>query len=103
MKKLIKLLDEYERIDQKMKALGYIGTISSSPKRLHFDLEGLILLIKSHDLDHEIIDRQDREYPLQLEVIVGEYTLFALISKKEPEALPIDRKGERDETLRFRL
>ena len=92
MKNLINVLDEYERIDQKMKALGYIGTISSSPKRLHFDLEELIPLIKSHDLDYETIDRHDWEYPFQLEVIVGEYTLFALISKEECDTLLIDRK-----------
>jgi len=52
MKELIELLDKYEEIREEMKAIGCIDGLGSVNR---FELDGLVKIIKDHDLEFTIV------------------------------------------------
>ena len=79
MKKLIELLDKYEGIRDEMKAIGCIDGLGNVN---HFELDGLVKIIKDHDLEF-IIGKFSEKHPHIIKVLVGKHTLFAIATEKE--------------------
>lgn len=79
MKKLIELLDKYEEIRDEMKAIGCIDGVGNVN---HFRLDGLVKIIKDHDLEFTIGEFSE-EYPHIIKVVVGKHTLFAIANEMD--------------------
>ena len=79
LKKLIKLLDRYEKIRDEMRAIGCIDGLGAVN---HFGLDELVKIIKDHDLEFTI-GKFSKKHPRIIEVVVGKHTLFAIGTEME--------------------
>ena len=79
MKKLIELLDKYEKIKNEMNAIGCIDGLGCVNR---FELDGLVKIIKDHDLEFTIVRLSEKHYPF-IKVLVGKHILFAAATDTE--------------------
>ena len=76
---MIELLDKYEEIRDEMKAIGCIDGLGRLNR---FKLDGLVKIIKDHDLEFTIVRLSEKHYPF-IEVLVGKHILFAVATEME--------------------
>jgi hypothetical protein len=79
MKKLIELLDKYEEIRGQMRT---IGCIDGNGGVNQFRLDGLVEIIKDHDLEFTT-GKFSEQYPHIIKVVVGKHTLFAIANEMD--------------------
>ena len=92
MDELLRTLDDYAEIVNKMHGYGYIGNIGEGKGKAarHFNSDYLIALIKTGNVEPIIIGRDCDNYPYRMEVNVGTHTLYCLLRQREYEALIAD-------------
>lgn len=89
MEELLRTLDDYTEIVNRMYGYGYIGNIGEKVGRniRHFSSDYLITLIKTSNIEPTITKRDCDEFPYQMEVNVGTHTLYCLLRQREYDAL----------------
>jgi hypothetical protein len=91
MDELLRTLDDYAEIVNRMYEYGYIGNISEKVlgDTRHFGSDHLIALIKANNVEPVIIKRERDcdNYPYQMEVNVGTHTLYCLLCQEKYDAL----------------
>ena len=92
MDELLRTLDDYAEIVNRMHGYGYIGNIGEGKGKAarHFNSDYLIALIKTGNVEPIIIGRDCDNYPYRMEVNVGTHTLYCLLRQREYEALIAD-------------
>ena len=89
MDELLRTLDDYAEIVDRMNEYGYIGNIGEVVRggAKHFSSDHLIALIKTDNVEPTITKRDCDNYPYQVEVNVGTHTLYCLLRQGEYDAL----------------
>ena len=89
MDELLRTLDDYVEIVNRMYGYGYIGNIEErvGGGAIHFNSDYLVALIKTGNVKPIIIERDCDNYPYRMEVNVGAHTLYCLLHQREYEAL----------------
>lgn len=89
MKDLIRTLDDYVKIVNRMNKYGYIGNIEERVEggAIHFSPDYIVTLIKTGNVEPTVIKRDSDEFPYQLEVSVGTHTLYCLLRQREYDTL----------------
>lgn len=89
MDELLRTLDDYAEIVNRMHGYGYIGNIGEGKGWVarHFSSDYLAALIKTGNVEPTIIERGCDEFPYRMEVSVGTHILYCLLSQSEYDAL----------------
>lgn len=89
MDELLRTLDDYAKIVNRMREYGYIGNIGEEIRgsTRHFCSDHLTALIKKGNVEPTIIKRACDEYPYRMEVRVGTHILYCLLSQRQYDAL----------------
>lgn len=97
MNDLLRILDDYAEIVDRMNEYGYIGNIGEKVGggARHFRPEYLIALVKTGNVEPTIIKLSCKEFPYQMEVKVGTHTLYCILRQGEYDALIEDGILER--------
>ena len=86
MDELLRTLDDYAKIVNRMRGYGYIGNIGEGGAR-QFSSDYLIALIKTSNVEPTIIKLDCDNFPYRMAVNVGTHTLYCLLSQGEYDAL----------------
>jgi len=86
MDELLKTLDDYAEIVNRMREYGYIGNIGEWSAR-QFSSDYLVALIKNRNVEPTITERGYGEFPYRMEVRVGTHILYCLLRQEEYDAL----------------
>lgn len=89
MEDLIRTLDDYVEVVNRMNEYGYIGNIEErvGGNAIHFSSDYIITLIKAGNVEPTITKRDSDEFPYQIEVNVGTHTLYCLLRQREYDTL----------------
>lgn len=89
MDELLRTLDDYAKIVNRMHKYGYIGNIGEEMRgsTRHFCSDHLIALVKTGVVEPTIIKRGCGEFPYRMEVRVGTHILYCLLRQGEYEEL----------------
>jgi len=87
MDDLIRTLDDYAEIVNRMHGYGYIGNIGGWRGARHFNSDYLIALIKTSNVEPTIIKLDCDNFPYWMEVNVGTHILYCLLRQREYDAL----------------
>jgi len=90
MDELLRTLDDYAEIVNRMRGYGYIGNIGEGSAR-QFSSDYLVALIKAGNIEPTITKRDCDDYcddyPYRMVVRVGTHTLYCLLSQGEYDVL----------------
>ena len=86
MDELLRTLDDYAKIVNRMRGYGYIGNIGEGGAR-QFSSDYLIALIKTGNVEPTIIKLDCDNFPYRMEVNVGTQILYCLLRQREYDAL----------------
>lgn len=86
MDELLRTLDDYAEIVNRMRRYEYIGNIGEGGAR-QFSSDYLVALIKTGNVEPTITKRDCDDYPYRMAVRVGMHTLYCLLSQGEYDAL----------------
>ena len=90
MDDLIRTLDDYAEVVNRMNEYGYIGNIEERVGGgvIHFSSDHIVDMIKAGNVEPTIIIKRDSDnYPYRMEVNVGTHTLYCLLCQEEYEEL----------------
>lgn len=92
MDNLIRTLDDYAEIVNRMHEYGYIGNIGEGKGKVarHFSSDYIVDMIKAGNVEPRVIKRDCDNYPYRMEVNVGTHTLYGLLHQEEYDALVED-------------
>ncbi len=89
MDDLIRTLDDYAEIVNRMHRYGYIGNIGEGKGRVarQFSSDYIVDLIKTGNVEPTITKRDCDNFPYRMEVNVGTHILYCLLRQREYDAL----------------
>ena len=86
MDELLRTLDDYAKIVNRMRGYGFFVNIGEGCAR-QFSSDYLVALIKNGNVVPTITKRDCDDYPYRMAVRVGTHTLYCLLSQGEYDAL----------------
>ena len=89
MDDLIRVLNDYVEVVNRMNEYGYIGNIEErvGGNAIHFSPDYIVTLIKTGNVEPTVIKRDSDEFPYQIKVNVGTHTLYCLLRQEEYDTL----------------
>lgn len=89
MDDLIRTLDDYAEVVNRMNEYGYIGNIGEGRGKVarHFSSTYIVDMIKAGNVEPRITKRDCDNYPYRMQVNVGTHTLYCLLHQEKYDAL----------------